>query len=267
MTTSSVGEIRSATATGGASLTTTADAIGLPEGTRMISMTARNFATGVVCRWSANPYLLILRRRGTFTSGNMTDYSSESQDADTATSVTLSSQNTEGNNNFLYVGSHLPFRGVDIDVDSTNGTSSTLTVDYWNGSAWADISDTDGTSSGGASLAQDGQVTWSVPSGWTADSLVDIGDASSAVSVHVGTQDIYWTRWTFSAQLDSSVTLDHMLSLNRSTSYSELLVGQAFEMGVTMGPGGYGCIEALMNAGTGNLVVNVATASTTSRFA
>jgi len=96
--------------------------------------------------------------------------------------------------------------------------------------------------------------------------LVDIGDASSAIGAWVGTQAIYWTRWEVSVVLDSSVTLNSMRSLNRSTSYAELLSGQTFEETISMGHLGVGCVEALVDAGTGNLVVNVATRSTSGRF-
>jgi hypothetical protein len=51
-----------------------------------------------------------------------------------------------------------------------------------------------------------------------------------------------------------------MLCANRSTAYMELLSGQTFEQRVFAGVGGFGCVEAKMNAGTGNLVVNGASA-------
>lgn len=263
-----VGEVRAAsTAAGGTALTTTAVAIGLPEGTRMITLTPRNFVTAVVCQFCFNPYLLILKTTDALaTLAALTEYSSEAQDADTATSVTLSSLDTAANLDFLYVGSHIPFRGVDIDIDAANGDNSVLTVKYWDGDSWEDISDTDGTISTGKTMAVDGQVTWTMPSDWVADSLVDIGDASSAIGPHVGTQDIYWTRWEVSVVLDASVTLDHMLALNRSTAYAELPPGQAFQESISMAPGGVGCVEALVDAGTGNLIVNCATRSASSIF-
>ncbi|KKM25824.1 hypothetical protein LCGC14_1591050, partial [marine sediment metagenome] len=43
-------------------------------------------------------------------------------------------------------------------------------VDYWDGSAWSDISDTDNTDTG-ASLAQTGTVTFTVPSDWATQAL------------------------------------------------------------------------------------------------
>ena len=261
-----VGEIRAAsTAGGGTSLSTTLATIGLPEGTRWISLTPRNFVTGVVCQFAFNPYLLIIKTNDALVA-NLTEFSSEAQDADLATDVVLSSLDTAANNDFLYVGSHEQFRGVVIDVDAANGTSSILTVRYWNGSSWTDISDLDGTIDTGKTMAVDGNVTWTVPSDWVADSLVGIGDALSAIGENVGVERLYWTRWEFSVVLDSSVTLNSMRSLNRSTAYAELLSGQVFEETISRGHLGIGCVEALMNAGTGNLVVNVATRFTGQRF-
>ena len=69
---------------------------------------------------------------------------------------------------------------------------------------------------------------------------------------------MFWTRWSVSAALDTAVTLDHMAAANRSTAYAELLSGQTFEERIRHGFGGIGCVEALVNAGTANLIVNVA---------
>lgn len=260
-----LGEVRAAsTAAGGTALSTTADLIGLPEGTRFVQLTTRNYSTAVVAKVALVPYLLVLKTQDD--SASFTDYSSAAQDNDTATSVSLDSQDTAAEGDFLYVGSHLPFRGVDIDVEQANGNANVVTVKYWNGSAWGDISDTDGTISSSKSMAQDGQVTWSIPADWAADSLVDIGD-TSASTIHVRTQDIYWTRWEFDAALDSNVELDHMLAMSRSTAYAELIAGQTLEASVTMGPAGIGGVEALTNAGTANLIVNCFTRSGPARFA
>jgi hypothetical protein len=248
------------TVDGGTALTTTSQVIGFIESSKWVGFTTRNFATGVVAKVAFSPYLFVLVTSDALAvAGNTTQYSSQAQDGDTATSVTLSSLDTAANSDFVYVGSHLRFRGVDVDVDAPNGTTSILTVNYWDGSAWSDTSDTDGTISGGATMAVDGQVTWAIPSDWVADSLVNIGDTTLTNIPHGSTQDIYWTRWQVSVALDSSVTLDHMIALPQSTAYAEFVNNQSFETAITMGPGGYAGLEALMNAGTGNLVVNVAT--------
>jgi cytidylate kinase len=59
--------------------------------------------------------------------------------------------------------------------------------------------------------------------------------------------------------IDASVTLDHMLSINRSAAYIELPTGLPWEQGVTVGPGGVSNLLALTDAGTALLLVNCAT--------
>ena len=265
------GEVRCAsTAAGGTALSTTAAFIGFPKGTRYATLITRNFSTAVVAQIGFCPYLFVLKTTDALAAaGNLSDYTSAAQDDDASTVVDLSSLNTAANSDFLYVGSLTPFAGVHCDVVAANGTSSVLTVKYWNGSAWVDISDTDGTISSGKTMAVDGAVTWSIPSAWAADSLVDIGDASSAIAAHVGTQGIYWTRWEVSVALDSSTTLGHMLAIPRWTDSMEMIENQALEGSISMGvgKGSVAGIRATTNAGTGNLIVNVATAATGKEFA
>ena len=43
---------------------------------------------------------------------------------------------------------------------SVNNNTETMTLKSWQSGAWSDRSETDGTASGGASLAQDGSITW-----------------------------------------------------------------------------------------------------------
>uniref|UniRef100_A0A6M3XVB5 Uncharacterized protein n=1 Tax=viral metagenome TaxID=1070528 RepID=A0A6M3XVB5_9ZZZZ len=263
-----LGEIRLAGASKGVSLSTTAAYTSLPEGTHYVTLTPRNFATAVVARFALCPYLIVLLTTDALAaSGNLTDYSSAAQDADTATSVVLSSLDTAANNDYLYVGSWLPFAGVHCDVDAANSVASALTVNYWDGTAWTTTSATDNTKSGTTTFAQDGTVTWSVPTDWVPDSLVDIGAATAGIGTHVGVQDIYWTRWQVSVQLDTQVTLDHMVGMPRSTAYAELLNGQAFEATINMGIGGVGGIVALTDAGTANLLINCSTRSSSRIFA
>ena len=253
-----VGELRAAsTAAGGTALTTTAGYIQLPKGTYHIYLTPRNFATAVVAKVAINPWLVILETNDAMATAP-TDWSESAQDADAATDIDVSSFGTLANGDFLLIGSHLPFRGVYIDVDSTNsaGTAST-SVYYWNGSAWADTTETDGTFST-MTFAQDGLVYWTVPTDWRATTLKTLY-TSTPTSVYTGL-NYYWTRWEVSAALtDASVTFNSMVAANRSITYAELLSGQCFEERVGRGLGGAGCVEALTDAGTANLIVNIAT--------
>jgi hypothetical protein len=263
-----LGELRASSATGGGTaLTTAATTIPLLPGTKFLQLIPRKYAGGCeVIKVATCPYLLVLKTANALASAP-TDYSSEAQDLDASSLVTLSSLDTAAEEDFLYVGATLPFRGVKVDVTATNSTSSVLTVKYWNGSAWADISDTDGTISGGATFAQDGNVTWTVPAAWTTTSLVAAGDASSAVGPYLGQGDIYWTRWEVSVALDASVTIPAFHALSReSTQYWEMISEIPIEMSTSNHLGGIGAVEALTDAGTASLIVNCSPKSPTSRF-
>lgn len=245
------GELRGGTSTG-VPLSTTAAYAQIPKGTRQLFVTPRNFVTGVAAKVGLCPYVQVLK---TVDAGAtvMTDYSDAAQDDSTGTSVVLSSLSTAAAFDFLYVGAAVPFRGANIDIDGANGNASILTVKFWDGNSWEDITATDGTASGGASMAVDGSVTWTIPSDWAKTTLVQSGDYPFGGPF--GGNSLYWTRWQFSAALDSSTTLDHLIALPRSTAYFELVAGQSFEQSITQGPEGVAAVEALMDAGTGSLVL------------
>ena len=255
-----LGEVRAAsTAGGGTALTSSAVRISLPRGTKQMTLIPRNFSTAVVVKWNKNPYLTIFKTSDLLVDqGNITDYSDAAQDGSTSTSVVLSSIDTAANGDFLYVGSPIPYSGTAIDVDAANGTASVITVKYRKSdNTWADISATDGTASGGASMAVDGNVTWTVPTDWISAKLRETGDTK--LNIGLGTQDLFWTRWQWSAALDSSTTLDSMIAINRDTTYAEIPAGMWWSEAVTVGPGGIYSITALTDAGTANLIVDCAT--------
>lgn len=245
-----LGEIRGGTSLGVA-LSTTAAYIPIPAGSRQLFLTPRNFSGGFVARIGLCPYCLVIKT--TDSGATRTEYSTEAQDGSVSTSVTLSSQGTAAQGDFLYVGSHMPFRGANIDIDAANANASVLTVKYWNGTAWADITATDGTDSAGASMGIDGSVTWTIPTAWAPTGLRQTGDFATSFP---GTGNkYYWTRWEFSAALDASTTLDHLIALPPSTSYFELQTGQPLSTGIQFGPDGFSSVLGLTEAGTANLVV------------
>jgi len=254
-----LGELRAAsTASGGTALTTTATYIQLPLKTSHLFITPRNFSTAVVAKVALNPWLVVLK-----TTDNMittpTDYSEAAQDGSTDTDVDVSALGALTDGDFLLIGSHLPFRGVYIDVDGTNAAgTATLNVHYWNG-AWTDASDTDGTFSTMV-FAQDGLVYWTVPTTWKPETIATLYPTMTT-KTYYSDKLLYWTRWSVSVALaDTAITFNSMVAANRSTSYSEWLEGQPLEQRIKHGEiGGIGCIEALTNAGTANLIVNATT--------
>ena len=256
------GEIRTlSTANGGTALTTTSAFILFPEGVKELMMTPADFVTASVAKFQFCPYALVVKRSGTFAAANLTDYTSAAQDADTATTVVLSSLPLVGSNGFLYVGSYVPFRGVRVVVVSANGTASVLTGKYRkDDDTWTDVTVADGTDSGGATFAVTGNITWTVPTDWKRIKLIEADNSSTPITfIHVNTPEIYWMRFEVSATLDSSTTLSSLIALNRSTSYAELKTGQPYQTAMKVAPGGISALEALTNAGTANLIVMGAT--------
>src|SRR5688572_15941194 len=129
-----LGEIRRASALTGTAMSTTAALTLLPKGTAHVYLTPRNFSTAVVVGVAVNPYLIVLKTDDLLVTAP-DDYSDAAQDGSTTTDIVLSSLDTAANGDFLYVGSHIPFRGVTVDVDAANGTASVLTVKYWDGNS------------------------------------------------------------------------------------------------------------------------------------
>ncbi len=251
-------EIRAAsTAGGGTALTTTAKAISLPLGSDWVSITARNLVGADVVRFALNPFLAIIKTSdGLGLLENLTDLSREMQDGDT-TDTAFDSFTTTDN---IYVGAGIPFRGVDVDIGSNaQSAAEVLTVKYWNGHAWIDLSDSDGTETGGnTTMAVDGAVTWSIPSAWARESLVN-AEETSLLDTWART-DLYWTRWEIGGATNNNWDIAQMRSLNRSTAYAELIEGQTYQQAISAsGPGSIITVEALTDSGTANLVINVAT--------
>ena len=274
-------EIRAASAaSGGTALTNVLGVISIPIGSEWVSITARNFSGAAVARVLLNPRLtIVVTTDALATSGvhpnqlfpneptTITDFptqviSDEMQDGDTE-DFALDAIDTAANNDFIYVGAPLPFRGARITAGSDpQNTASVLTVKYPTGSGgsstgaanWTDISDTDGTESGGASFAQTGNVTWTVPTHWQKRSLSNLGD--TIIKESWALQSLYWTRWEFSASTEATWNVAEIRALNRSTAYAELIDGQNIESAIDSNS--VACVEALTDDGTANLVVNVA---------
>ncbi len=254
-----VGERRAAsTASGGTALTTTATYIQLPLPTSRVRLTPRNFATAVVVKYNFNPWLVVLKSLDLMVTA-ATDLSKAAQDADASTDVTVGGITTLANGGLLLVGSHLPFRGAYADVDTAStAAASTLAVTYWNG-AWTSAGATDGTSDATRPFAQDGLVYWTVPTDWIPAKLSSIYSGTPASPYT--SLDLYWTRWVVSVAVSAGATLNSLVAANRSTVYDELAQWQTIEEHIKHGQGGIGCIEALTDAGTANLIVGVATNS------
>jgi hypothetical protein len=266
-----LGELRAAsTAAGGTVLSSTTTGAGdpktalgitpIPIGADYVSITPRALAGAAVAQIQLNPRLTVV-----YTLNNgllVTDISDELQDGDT-TDIAIDSLPTLANGGAIYVGARVPFRGVAIEQGSTpNATANDLTVDYW-GDSWTDITDTDSTDTG-ASLAVDGTVTWTVPTAWKASSLKAIGDYLTtgteynmpSTTPHLN-DNLYWTRWEWSAAMNANTDIEAFYALNRSSVYAELVDGQTAEFRINTAE--IANIQGSVNAGSGYLVVNAGT--------
>ena len=173
-------EVQKLGAAVGIAVTDTAGFTAFPNNTQYVALDPRNYASSAaVAMVRFCPYLVILKTTDNFATAP-TDYSGNAQDGVATNQVDLDSFGTLAAGDALYVGSHVQFAGVNVDVDGShpNGTSSVLTVKYYDGTSgaevWTDTSDTDGTISSGKTMAQDGSVTWTVPSAWSKASLREI---------------------------------------------------------------------------------------------
>ena len=246
-------ELRSAsTANGGTALTTTLGLISIPLGADYINITPRNFSENCkAARVLLNPWLSVFHTQDA--GETTTDISDEMQDGD-AVSVEFVTFAITGTG-YMYVGSRVPFLGVAVGLGTNkNATASVITVKYWNGTSWVDISDTDGTITGGESMSQSGNIVWTVPTNWDKASLNATGDTLPAACNKY--EEKYWTRWEWSAALDT-VAVDTMRAINRSTNYAELLTGQHLE--VKLSDRELASVQGITGAGTANLIVNVGT--------
>ena len=88
------------------------------------------------------------------------EYTEQAGDEDSTTEVVLDGLDTLANGHGWYVFADQPFNVVSVVVSKPNGNAAVLTGKKWTGTAWASLSITDGTASGGATLAQSGDISW-----------------------------------------------------------------------------------------------------------
>jgi len=235
------------TAGGGTALSTTKVWIPIPPGISNVLITPRNFATAVVAKVSLNPFITVLKTIDGM-STPPTNYSEAAQDGAAGTLVTLSSLPTLANGGAVYVGAVDLFGGLMADVVDPNGGGGTMAVTYWNGTAWTNITPTDGTTN----LSADGLISWTVPTDWV---QAELGTVLGRSFPGTG-QSLYWVRIATSVAYDASTTLASLYAYSRfGDSVMELASGQVFGTAINRAQNG-GVIQAQVDAVTGNLIVN-----------
>lgn len=125
------------------------------------------------------------------------DYSDEIRNLNIRVAI-LDSLNTYAAFECVFIKTKVPANSLTFDIFKPNGTASVLSLYYWNGSSWADTSATDGTTSGGATFAIDGAITWTSP-----------GSAEQEKFMYG--QNGFWYQIRVSVQLDSEVEITSVL--------------------------------------------------------
>lgn len=107
---------------------------------------------------------------------------------------------------YLYIGSRLPFNHLHFDVSTANNVASAVSVDLWWASAWhAALDVIDATATSGVSLAQSGVISWVPDSnkGWDAWGRNDTENGLQTLNIF----DLYWCRIKWSVTLLNTTAL------------------------------------------------------------
>lgn len=124
------------------------------------------------------------------------------------TNQTATFNSMTATNDFIYIGCEVPFRGVYVNVVNANGTASVLSGTYTkNDGTYAALTVTDNTASGGATLAIDNTITWTMPTDWTKASVN-------------GGAPLYYARLTTDGGTDSATSLAEVIPLSVQTANS-----------------------------------------------
>lgn len=137
--------------------------------------------------------------------GTLTDLSSTLNDFRSGTSVI----NYTVSQDYIFVGSFLPFNHKFIDVSVANDVTAAVSVDIWDGAGWnAAVDIIDRTSVGGKSLAQDGIISWSTDITRTWGRQYKSSDVTGLTGTNI--YNMYWIRIKFNATLKATTALDFM---------------------------------------------------------
>ena len=156
---------------------------------------------------------------------------------------------------FLYLCFSDIIGGIYIDMSaSVNGTDNTMAVTYRkNDDTWTDITPTDNTDTG-ASLAQDGTVTWTAPTDWKRAVLVGPGSnaiVDNSATGEVTTADGFWLRLAWDNGLDADTEIDEIWSLNKDTNRGYFQAGTEYVFSVDRSV--VGSFDAVTTANTDTL--------------
>lgn len=95
----------------------------------------------------------------------------------------------------VYIASQRPIQGATFYIGTANTSAATATGFQWNGSAWAGLTISDGTSVGGKTLAKSGEISFASTVG-------------TSVPKAINTSVAYYYKFVFTG-IDSGVTVIH----------------------------------------------------------
>lgn len=137
--------------------------------------------------------------------GTLTDISTECNDLFSGTKV-IDLVHTQ---DYIYIGSDLPFNHRYVKLASANAVSSACTVAIWDGSTWNNAVDVlDQTAVSGASMGQSGIIAWTTDrnKSWAQEETTENIAALSTLKIY----DLYWVRLSWSATWTGTTEIGYM---------------------------------------------------------
>lgn len=110
---------------------------------------------------------------------------------------------------YLYIGSDLPFNHRYFQVSVANAVVSAVSVDIWDGSSWvAAVDVVDQTASAGACFAQSGFISWATPRGssWGKEETTENVTGLTTLKIY----NLYWVRLKVSASLTGTTAMTYV---------------------------------------------------------
>ncbi len=140
--------------------------------------------------------------------GTIDDISNEMSDINTGSKVIP----VVAAEDYLFIGSELPFNHRYISVSVANDQASSVSVDLWDGTAWVAAVDVqDFTAVSGATLGQSGHIMWSLHPNysWMKDDTNYNSETITGLS-SARIFGLYWARLSFSANLKNTTAIKYM---------------------------------------------------------
>lgn len=207
-----------------ASLTTTAlHLLFQPDYHEVLFYCASDWRMGIAPRLARVKY---------YNGSTYTDYTSQAVDRTAATHVPLDGMTTAHK---LYLGFTAPVRGFYINMDGTNknAVAATLDMEYCSAvsalgvGTFADVaSDSDGTTSGGATLAVDGLYSFTLPA------------VVRGAIIALDTEPLYWYRFAPSDTLSATIDLVDIVPACDTVNYAFMHAGIEYNFALNLAQNG-----------------------------